>query len=100
TSSSAARLSLHDALPISNAEAALAIVAAGWVADTGELNLPAAGVELNERKFVKVDEYMRTSAPHIFAAGDITGRMMLVPQALQRSEEHTSELQSLTNLVC
>src|SRR5262249_3818141 len=66
-----------------NAEAALAIVAAGWVADTGELNRPARGVELNERKFVKVDEYMRTSAPHIFAAGDITGRMMLLPQALQ-----------------
>ena len=32
---------------------------------------------------MKVDEYMRTSAPHIFAAGDITGRLMLVPQAIQ-----------------
>jgi pyruvate/2-oxoglutarate dehydrogenase complex dihydrolipoamide dehydrogenase (E3) component len=32
---------------------------------------------------VKVDEYLRTSARHIFAAGDITGRLMLVPQALQ-----------------
>jgi dihydrolipoamide dehydrogenase len=67
----------------SSAEAALAVVAVGWVADTAGLNLAAAGVELNERKFVKVDEYQRTSAPHIFAAGDITGRLMLVPQALQ-----------------
>jgi pyruvate/2-oxoglutarate dehydrogenase complex dihydrolipoamide dehydrogenase (E3) component len=32
---------------------------------------------------VKVDEYLRTSTPHIFAAGDITGRLMLVPQAIQ-----------------
>jgi len=32
---------------------------------------------------VKVDEYLRTSTPHIFAAGDITGRQMLVPQAIQ-----------------
>ena len=30
-----------------------------------------------------VDKYLRTSAPHIFAAGDITGRLMLVPQALR-----------------
>jgi dihydrolipoamide dehydrogenase len=67
----------------SSTEAALVVVAIGWVADTTGLNLAAAGVELNERKFVKVDEYMRTSASHIFAAGDITGRLMLVPQAMQ-----------------
>ncbi len=65
------------------AEAALAVVAVGWVADTAGLNLAAAGVETERRGFVKVDEYLRTSAPHIFAAGDITGRLMLVPQALQ-----------------
>src|SRR5215813_4659273 len=64
-------------------EAALVVVAVGWVADSARLNLAAAGVELNQRKFVKVDEYLRTSAPHIFAAGDITGRLMLVPQGVQ-----------------
>ena len=32
---------------------------------------------------MRVDAYLRTSAPHIFAAGDITGRLMLVPQAIQ-----------------
>lgn len=66
-----------------NAEASLVVVAIGWMTDTSGLNLAAAGVELNARKFVKVDEYLQTSAPHIFAAGDIIGRMMLVPQALQ-----------------
>jgi len=65
-----------------SAEAALVVVAVGWAADTAGLNLAAAGVELNQRKFVKVDEYLRTSAPHIFAAGDVTGRLMLVSQAL------------------
>ena len=58
-------------------------MAVGWVADTAGLNLSAAGVEAEQRKFVKVDEYLRTSTPHIFAAGDITGRLMLVPQAIQ-----------------
>src|SRR5499427_6381086 len=66
-----------------DAEATLVVMATGWAADTSSLNLAAAGIEINQRKFVKVDEYLRTSAPHIFAAGDITGHLMLVPQALQ-----------------
>ena len=66
-----------------SAEATLVVVAVGWVADTAGLNLAAAGVETDPRGFVRVDEYLRTSAPHIFAAGDITGRLMLVPQAIQ-----------------
>jgi dihydrolipoamide dehydrogenase len=65
------------------AEATLVVVAVGWVAETKELNVAAAGIELNQRKFVKVDEYLRTTAPHVFAAGDITGHLMLVPQAIQ-----------------
>jgi pyruvate/2-oxoglutarate dehydrogenase complex dihydrolipoamide dehydrogenase (E3) component len=66
-----------------SAEATLAIVAVGWVAETGALNLAGAGVEADNRGFVKVDDYLQTSMAHIFAAGDITGRMMLVPQAIQ-----------------
>ncbi|NJL95680.1 MAG: FAD-dependent oxidoreductase [Anaerolineae bacterium] len=31
--------------------------------------------------FVQVDDYLRTSAQHIYAAGDITGRSMLVQSA-------------------
>src|SRR6476619_3968062 len=42
-----------------------------------------AGVEINTRGFIRVDEYLRTSAANIFAAGDVTGRLMLVPQAIQ-----------------
>jgi pyruvate/2-oxoglutarate dehydrogenase complex dihydrolipoamide dehydrogenase (E3) component len=67
-----------------SAEAKLAVVAAGWIADTAGLNLAGAGVEVDQRGFVKVDEYMRTSASHIFAAGDITGRLMLVSPAIQQ----------------
>ena len=66
-----------------SAEAALAVVAAGWVANTSGLNLAAASVLCDHRGFVKVDDYLRTSAPNIFAAGDVTGRLMLVPPAIQ-----------------
>ena len=66
-----------------SAEAVLAVVAAGWVADTARQNLSAAGVDADHRGFVEVDEYLRTSTHHIFAAGDVTGRLMLVPPAIQ-----------------
>jgi pyruvate/2-oxoglutarate dehydrogenase complex dihydrolipoamide dehydrogenase (E3) component len=65
------------------AEVALAIIAVGWVADTAGLDLEAAGVRTSSRGFVEVDAQLRTSAPHIFAAGDVTGRLMLAPQAVQ-----------------
>jgi dihydrolipoamide dehydrogenase len=64
-------------------EAALAVVAVGWMANTAGLSLETAGVAMDARGFVRVDEYLRTSSPHIFAAGDVTGRLMLVPQAIQ-----------------
>ena len=59
------------------------VAAVGWAADTAGLHLSAAGVEVDKRGFVRVDGYLQSSAPHIFAAGDVTGRMMLVPQAIQ-----------------
>jgi dihydrolipoamide dehydrogenase len=65
------------------ADAAIAVVAIGWVADVTPLNLAAAGVQTDERGFVRVDDYLRTTAAHIFAAGDVTGRLMLVPPAIQ-----------------
>ena len=56
------------------------VLAVGWPANLEELNLSAVGVE-TERGYVRVDDTLRTTAPHIFAAGDITGRMMLVQSA-------------------
>jgi len=56
------------------------IFATGWPGNADSLNLAAAGVQ-SERGYIMVDEYLRTSSEHIFAAGDITGRMMLVQSA-------------------
>jgi pyruvate/2-oxoglutarate dehydrogenase complex dihydrolipoamide dehydrogenase (E3) component len=65
------------------AEAALAVVAVGWVVDSAALNLKAAGVEMDPKGFIRVDRHQRTTAPHIWAAGDVIGGLMLVPQAIQ-----------------
>lgn len=66
-----------------SAEAAVIVSAVGWSADTEALHLAAAGVQTDARGFVQVDAHQRTSAPHVFAAGDVTGALMLAPQALQ-----------------
>lgn len=47
--------------------------ATGRRANTRDLGLDAAGVELDELGFTRVDEGMRTSNPDIYAAGDVTG---------------------------
>ena len=64
-------------------EANMAVVAIGWLADTAGLNLAAADVATTSRGYVQVDAHLRTTAAHVFAAGDITGRLMLVPNAGQ-----------------
>ena len=66
-----------------SAEASLAVVTVGWQANTAELNLAATGAKIDARGFVLVDPYLQTAAPHIFAAGDVTGRLLLVPPAIQ-----------------
>jgi pyruvate/2-oxoglutarate dehydrogenase complex dihydrolipoamide dehydrogenase (E3) component len=64
-------------------EAEYAVCAIGWIADSEGLNLAVAGVQTNANSFIEVDDTLRTSAEHIYAAGDILGRSMLVPQAVR-----------------
>lgn len=58
-------------------EGSHALLAIGSVPLTGALDLEAAGVEVDSGGFIPVDDYQRTSAPHIYAAGDVTGQMPL-----------------------
>jgi dihydrolipoamide dehydrogenase len=66
------------------AEAELAVSAIGWCVDADELALSAAGVEIDEPGYIQIDEHGQTSAPGIYAAGDVTGVAMLAPQAMQQ----------------
>ncbi len=65
-------------------DATLAVVAAGWVAATAGLDLDRAGVQTDPRGYVQVDTYLRTTVPHVFAAGDVTGRAMVVHEAVRQ----------------
>ena len=41
-----------------------------------------AGVQVDERGFIKTDKQMRTNVPHIFAIGDVAGNPMLAHKAI------------------
>jgi pyruvate/2-oxoglutarate dehydrogenase complex dihydrolipoamide dehydrogenase (E3) component len=49
------------------------LVAAGRRPNSDSLNLEAAGVEVNERGFIQVNERLETNVPGIWALGDVTG---------------------------
>ncbi len=49
------------------------LVAVGRVPNTEELGLQEAGIEVDERGFVKVDEYLETTVGGVYAIGDVKG---------------------------
>ncbi|MDE7350203.1 MAG: dihydrolipoyl dehydrogenase [Muribaculaceae bacterium] len=52
------------------------LMAVGRAPRLDALNLEAAGIEYTPKGII-VDDWMRTNIPHIFAIGDVNGRMML-----------------------
>lgn len=53
--------------------AAKLLVAAGRVPNTADVALEQVGIRMNDRGAVVVDQYLRTSVPTIWAAGDVIG---------------------------
>jgi len=49
------------------------LVAVGRVPNTERLNLAAAGVETDERGYIRVNDRLETSQPGIYALGDVNG---------------------------
>lgn len=53
------------------------LVAVGVVPNTEGNGFEKAGIELTERKFIKVNNLMQTNKEHHFAIGDVTGNILL-----------------------
>jgi len=58
-------------------EAEQTLVATGFKPNIENIGLEEAGVKLNERKFIEVNEKMATNVPGIYAIGDVTGKFLL-----------------------
>jgi glutathione reductase (NADPH) len=67
-------------------EANEVLFAVGRSPNTNGLGLDVAGVEMGEKGEIKVDEDNRTSAPSVFAVGDVTDRIQLTPVAIREGQ--------------
>jgi glutathione reductase (NADPH) len=61
----------------------LVVFATGRAPNVEGLGLEAAGVELDHKGAIKVDDYSRTSCESIYAVGDVTDRLQLTPVAIR-----------------
>ena len=61
-----------------------ALVTLGRVANVEGLGLPAAGLAVNARGLLDVDEHCRTAVPHIYAVGDVIGPPALATTAMEQ----------------
>ena len=68
------------------------ISAVGRAPNVENLGLEAAGVKLDARGFIAIDEDERTTAPHIFAIGDVTPRVALTPVAVKAGRQLAERL--------
>ena len=66
-----------------NHTASQVIWATGRRPNVKSLQLEKAGVTLNERGFIQVDEYQNTVVEGIYALGDVTGEKELTPVAIK-----------------
>ena len=64
-------------------EVDVAMAAIGRDPATAELGLGSAGVTLDAHGAITVDEWSRSNVPHIYAVGDVTGRVALTPVAIR-----------------
>jgi len=62
------------------------LVSIGRKPNSQDLGLEKAGVETDEKGWVKVNLRMQTTSPNIYAAGDITGRYLLAHVASMEGE--------------
>ena len=62
------------------------LVAVGRRPNGKRINAEAAGVAVDERGFIAVDNQQRTGQPHIFAIGDVVGQPMLAHKAVHEGK--------------
>ena len=62
------------------------LVAVGRAPNGKKITADKAGVTVDDRGFIPVDNQMRTNQPHIFAIGDVVGQPMLAHKAVHEGK--------------
>ena len=67
-------------------EADVVMMSVGRVPNTESLGLETAGIAADEKGFITVNDRMQTSAPGIYAIGDVVGGALLAHKAYQEAK--------------
>ncbi len=62
------------------------LIATGRISNADTLNVKEAGVETTQQGFIKVNEFLETSAPNVWAIGDIAGIYLFKHSANMEAE--------------
>ena len=79
------------------AEGSHAVLAVGSVPNTEGLGLDEAGVELDPNGYVRVNHNCLSNAGHIYAAGDVSGKMPLSSVAAMQGRKIAEHLMGMHN---
>ena len=77
-----------------------AVLAIGSVPNTGGLDLEAAGVEADRGGYITINRHCQSNQPHIYAAGDVSGKLPLSSVASMQGRkvaEHVMGLQKVAH---
>jgi dihydrolipoamide dehydrogenase len=72
-----------------------ALLAIGSIPNTESLGLDAAGVEMDGAWIRSVDHHMRTNVPHIYVAGDVSGKLPLSSVATMQGRKIAEHVMGL-----
>jgi NAD(P)H dehydrogenase (quinone) len=75
-----------------------ALLAIGSIPNSDGLGLDAAGVKVDEHGYVVIDHHCVTSVPHIYAAGDVSGKLPLSSVAAMQGRKIAEHVMGLHTL--
>jgi dihydrolipoamide dehydrogenase len=88
------RVSCEDARIVEGSHALLAV---GSIPNTDNLGLDVAGVQVDDRGYVTVNHNCLSTVPHIYAAGDVSGKLPLSSVASMQGRKIAEHLMGLHN---
>ncbi|MHB8663026.1 MAG: dihydrolipoyl dehydrogenase family protein [Acidimicrobiales bacterium] len=78
-----------------SAEATHALLAVGSIPNSDGLQLDAAGVELDSRGYVPINHHCQSNVGHIYAAGDVSGKLPLSSVAAMQGRKIAEHVMGL-----
>ena len=78
------------------AEGSHAVFTIGFIPNAQDIGCELAGVEVDERGFIAGNRHCQTNVPHIYSAGDVSGRLPLSSVAAMQGRKIAEHVMGLT----